>query len=121
MGPRAKARTSLQPTGRRPQPIASAIGRHMAMTTGDSTRFFVSPIRSLPVRARDCALPSLRKAAEAGLVKWACRAPASRSSMSSPEPWGTASTWITLPEAVRWPPALKRALISLIHSSFSEP
>ena len=92
---------SLHPRGRPGQPRASAIGRHMAITTGESTRLRLSPTRSLPVRARDWALPSLRKAADAGLVRWAFRTPDSRSSISSPEPCATASTRMRLPATVR--------------------
>jgi hypothetical protein len=43
------------------------------------------------------------------------------SSIISPEPWGTASTAIVLPEEVRCASRLKAAVTSSIHSSFSEP
>src|SRR5262249_18040441 len=104
-----------------PQPIASAIGCHIAITTGESTRLSVAPIRSLPVLERDSALPSLMKAAEAGLAIWACSRPDRMLSIVSPEPIGKARTKIPLPLDVFVPLRLKEAVTSLIHFSFSEP
>jgi hypothetical protein len=49
-----------------PQQIASAIGFHIAMTTGDRTRLSVELTSSWPVLLCDSALPSLMKAAEEG-------------------------------------------------------
>src|SRR5215470_15305504 len=112
---------SDQPSGFLPQPMASAIGFHIAMTTGDSTRLSVEAIRSLPVLVRDSALPNLMNAAEAGLARCACRRPDRILSMVSPEPIGSARTKIGLPLCVFRPLRLKAAVTSLIHFSFSEP
>src|SRR5215471_10812954 len=112
---------SAQPIGFLPHPIASAIGFHMAVTTGESTRLSVGPTRSLPVRARDCALPILTKAADAGLVMWVLRVPARISSRHSPDPMGIAVTTICLPLLVLRRLRLKESVTSLIHFSFSEP
>jgi hypothetical protein len=83
---------SDQPTGFFPQPIASAMGFQIAMTTGERTRFCVSPIKSCPVLTLDSALPNLMKADEAGEVISAWRLPLISSSMQSPDPSGMAVT-----------------------------
>jgi hypothetical protein len=75
----------------------------------------------LPVRARDCALPSVMKALEAGLVRCALRVSDSSSSIASPEPIGSAVTATTCPAAVFRPRRLKTSVVSLIQASFSEP
>src|SRR5262245_28137347 len=107
--------------GRLPQPRASAMGCHMAMTTGERTRFCVGPTRSLPVLVRESAFPSLMKAAEAGLIRSGWRAPERISSTTSPDPIGIAWTWIRFPAAVRWFPWLKAAVVSSIQFCFSDP
>src|SRR5215475_6906049 len=112
---------SLQPSGFFPQPIASAIGFHMAITTGDKTKLSVEEMRSLPDLARDSALASLINAPEAGLTRWACILPERILSMDSPEPIGRARTKIGLPPEVFAPLWLNAAVTSLIHFSFSEP
>src|SRR5215471_19555699 len=98
---------SDQPIGFLPHPIASAIGFHIAITTGESTRLSVEPIRSLPVFDRDSALPSLINAAEAGLAICACNRPERMLSIVSPEPIGSARTKICLPLGVFAPLRLK--------------
>src|SRR5215468_8868455 len=112
---------SDQPNGLLPQPIASAIGFHMAMTTGVSTRLSVDAIRSWTVFARDSALPSLMKAADAGLAICARNRPDKTLSIVSPEPIGSARTKIALPLGVLVPLRLNAEVTSLIHFSFSEP
>src|SRR5215470_455337 len=112
---------SLQPNGFFPQPIASAMGFHMAMTTGDRTRLSVEAIRSFPDFARDSALASFMNAPDAGLTIWACILPERMLSIDSPEPIGKARTKIALPLAVLTPLRLNAAVASLIHFSFSEP
>src|SRR5262249_61282074 len=67
-GPRARSPTPRQPIGLLPQPMASAIGCHIAITTGESTRLRVEPTTSLPLLILDSALPSLMNAADAGLM-----------------------------------------------------
>src|SRR5262249_217280 len=119
-GFRASERMSDQPIGFLPHPIASAIGFHIAITTGDSISVSVGPNRSLPVLALDCALPSLIKAADAGLGRWACRVPERSSSIASPEPIGIAFTNIALPLAALCSPRLNWSVTSLIQASFSE-
>src|SRR5262249_31404284 len=66
---RASVRISDQPIGFLPQPRASAIGFHIAITTGESTRLSVEAIRSLPYLFCDWAFPSLMNAADAGLIR----------------------------------------------------
>src|SRR5580692_520306 len=61
---------SDQPIGFLPQPSDSAIGFHIAMTTGERTRLCVVPTRSLPYMLRERALPISMKADEAGLMIW---------------------------------------------------
>jgi hypothetical protein len=61
------------------------------------------------------------KAAEAGLVRWALRPPASSSSIASPEPMGIARTTIVCPLVVFRPSRLKAAVVSSIQGCFSEP
>src|SRR5215468_5921035 len=112
---------SLQPKGFLPQPIASAMGFHKAMTTGDKTRLSVEAMRSLPDFARDSAFASLINAAEAGLTRCACILPERMLSMDSPEPIGRVRTKIPLPPDVFTPLRLNAAVASLIHFSFSEP
>src|SRR5208283_4978085 len=84
----ASERMSAHPIGFLPQPNASAIGFHMAMTTGDSTRFSVELTKSLPVLLCDLAFPSLMNAPEAGLTMCAWVVPSKTASMHSPEPMG---------------------------------
>src|SRR5262252_925674 len=91
---------SDQPSGFLPQPRASAMGFHMAMTTGERTRLSVEAIRSLPLLVRDSALPNLMNAAEAGLARCAWRRPERILSMVSPEPMGRARTKIGFPLCV---------------------
>src|SRR4029077_13804350 len=91
---------SAQPRGFLPQPIASAIGFHIAITTGDRTRLSVDAMRSLPVFERDSALPNLMNAPDAGLARCACRRPERILSMVSPEPIGSARTKMVLPLCV---------------------
>src|SRR5271165_4099370 len=112
---------SDQPSGRLPQPRASAMGFHMAMTTGDKTKLSVLPIKSLPVLARDSALPSLIKAADAGLAKCAWSCPERILSTVSPEPMGMARTKMVFPFGVLVLLRLNAAVTSAIHFSFSEP
>src|SRR5271157_350488 len=112
---------SDQPMGFLPQPMASAIGFHIAITTGDSTRFSVDVISSCPVLVCDWALPSLMNAADAGLMRCGWRDPLSTSSMHSPDPMGMARTKMRLPPGARWSSRLKRSVTSLIQRSFSEP
>src|SRR5215831_11742123 len=112
---------SDQPRGFLPHPIASAIGLHMAITTGDKTRLSVDAIKSFPVFARDSAFPSLMNAAEAGLARWACIRPERILSIDSPEPMGRARTKIVFPLCVFARLRLNAAVTSLIHFSFSEP
>src|SRR5215475_3231509 len=112
---------SDHPIGFLLHPIASAIGFHIAITTGESTRLSVEPIRSLPVFDRDSVLPSLMKAAEAGLAMCASSRPDKMLSMVSPEPIGIARTKIGLPLGVFAPLRLNAAVTSLIHFSFSDP
>src|SRR5215470_2723303 len=102
---------SDHPRGFLPHPIASAIGFHMAITTGDNTRLSVAPMRSLPVFARDSALPSLMNAAEAGLARCALSRPDKMLSMVSPEPMGIARTKIGFPLGVFWPLRLNAAVM----------
>src|ERR1700730_5516235 len=52
-GSRARPKISDQPPGSYLQPMSSAMGCHMAMTTGESSRFCVGLTRSFPVLARD--------------------------------------------------------------------
>ena len=121
LGSRASFRTSAQPIGLSGHPSASAIGFQIAITTGESTRFFVSLTRSLPpAPARDSALPSSMNAPDAGLSRWALRVPASTSSTASPEPIGVGLTRTRLP-LTTWPAALYARVTSVIHCSFSEP
>jgi len=54
---------SDQPIGFLPQPKASAIGFHMAITTGERTRFSVGPIRSLAVLALGFRVPQFYESA----------------------------------------------------------
>jgi hypothetical protein len=68
---------SAHPTGFLPHPMASAIGFHMAITTGDNTTFPAGVTRSLPNLDRDSALPSFTNAAEAGDTICASNRPAS--------------------------------------------
>src|SRR5215475_13448506 len=112
---------SLQPNGFFPHPIASAMGFHMAMTTGDRTKLSVEAMRSLPDFARDSALASLMNAPEAGLTRCACILPERMLSMDSPEPIGKARTKIAFPLEVFVPLRLNATVASLIHFSFSEP
>src|SRR5215470_5578264 len=105
---------SDQPTGFLPQPMASAMGFHIAMTTGDRTRLSVEAIRSWPVFVRDSALPSLMNAAEAGLARCACSRPDRILSINSPEPIGTVRTKIVRPLRVFAPERLNVAVTSLI-------
>src|SRR5882724_5576421 len=112
---------SAHPIGFLPQPIASAIGFHMAITTGESTRFSVGPSKSWPVLARDFALPIFTKAAEAGLVMCVFLLPERISSMHSPETMGIAVTTICLPLPVFLALRLNASVTSCIHFSFSEP
>src|SRR5271165_752621 len=114
-------RISDQPMGFLPQPSASAMGFHMAITTGDSTRLSVDPIRSLPYLLCDSELPSLIKALDAGLIMSGWFRPSRTSSIASPEPIGTARTKICLPPLVLWPARLKSLVTSVIHFSFSDP
>src|SRR5689334_6836541 len=112
---------SDHPMGFFPHPMASAMGFHMAITTGESTRLSVWPSRSWPVLERDWALPIFTKAADAGLVMWVLRLPERISSMHSPEPMGMARTKIRLPLDILRPLRLKESVTSAIHFSFSEP
>src|SRR5262249_4656544 len=112
---------SDQPMGFLPQPSASAMGFHIAITTGDNTRLSVGPIRSFPYLLCDCAFPSLMNAPEAGLMRSGWRRPSITSSMASPEPIGIACTKIGLLLLVRWFSRLKLSVAWLIHFSFSEP
>src|SRR5215469_11746053 len=112
---------SDQPIGFLPQSSASAIGFHIAITTGDNTRLSVGPIRSFPYLLCDWALPSLMNAPEAGLMTSGWRRPSITSSIASPEPIGIACTKIGLLLLVRWLSRLKLSVTSLIHFSFSEP
>src|SRR5215813_294961 len=112
---------SLQPKGFFPQPIASAMGFHMAITTGDRTRLSVEVMRSFPDFARDSAFASLINAPDAGLTRCACILPERMLSMDSPEPIGKGRTNIGLPLEVFAPLRLNAAVASLIHFSFSEP
>src|SRR5215831_15576995 len=112
---------SDHPMGFLPQPSASAMGFHIAITTGDNTRLSVEPIRSFPYLLCDCAFPSLMNAPEAGLMRSGWRRPSITSSMASPEPIGIACTKIGLLLLVRWFSRLKLSVTSLIHFSFSEP
>jgi hypothetical protein len=99
----------------------AAIGFHMAMTTGESTRFSVLGIKSLPVFARHCALPSRMKAADAGLVRWGFATPAMISSRHSPEPLGCAVTRMALPPPSFTPRLLKSAVAASTQACFSDP
>src|SRR5215469_10009395 len=101
---------SLQPRGFFPQPIASAMGFHMAMTTGERTRLSVEAMRSLPDFARDSAFASLTNAPDAGLTICACILPERMLSMDSPEPIGRARTKIALPLEVLIPLRLNAAV-----------
>src|SRR5271165_1819273 len=112
---------SDHPIGFLPQPIASAMGFHIAMTTGESTRFSVELISSWPVLLCDLALPNLMKAPDAGLIRCGCRVPSRTSSMHSPEPMGIARTNIRLPPCARWSSRLNLSVTSLIQRSFSDP
>src|SRR5262249_39471322 len=116
----ARALRSLQPTGLPGQPSASAIGFHMAITTGLSTRFFVLPNNSLPPLALASALPRMMNALLAGLLRWALRFSVSNSSMHSPLPMGMAVTRMVRAPTLA-PDWLNAAVTSLIQVSFSEP
>src|SRR5262249_16516973 len=119
----AKSRTSVQPTGLLGQPSDSAMGFHMAITTGERTKFFVlvGSIRMLADLARASALPSSIKAPEAGLIKWALVRSLSTSSIDSPEPIAVALTWMRLPEEIRTLALLNAPVTSLSQFCFSEP
>src|SRR5215469_3878298 len=112
---------SAQPMGFLPQPMASAIGFHIAITTGDSTRLSVLLIRSFPVLERDSAFPSLIKAAEAGLARCACSRPGRMLSIVSPGPMGMARTKMGFPLFVFALLRLNSLVTPVIHFSFSEP
>src|SRR5579872_1486959 len=117
---RASASTSPHPMGFLPQPMACAIGFHMAITTGERTKLSVLASRSLPVLARDCAFACLINAADAGLSKCACCCPESTASISSPEPMGVALIKMRRPLAVLCPAPLKGPVTERIQFSFSE-
>ena len=116
-----RARRSSRPACCR-QPSASAIGFHIAMTTGESTRFSVGADQVLARScARDCALPSLMNAADAGLVRCACRAPGEQlvDALARAHRDRRDRDDVSARRLRRG--ALKTSVVSLIHFSFSEP
>src|SRR5258708_29721926 len=82
---------SAHPMGLSGQPSALAIGSHIPITIGESTRFCGGPIISRPNFARPCAFPRLMNASDAGLTTSACWISLMMLSTHSPEPSGKRS------------------------------
>src|SRR5258706_3163791 len=96
----ANCEMSDQPSGLSGQPRASAMGRHMAMTTGLRTSLSGVPvIRSSLWVLRQAAFSTGIYRPEAGLQTVGCDAPEIIMSPDSTEPRAMAVTPISLPEA----------------------
>src|SRR5258708_39240501 len=113
---------SDQPSGLPGQPSASAIGRHMAITTGLNTRLLGVPVtRSSLWVLRQAAFSTGIYRAEAGLHTVACTWPDTIISPDSSEPSAVALMLITLPLAVLCCSELYCLTSGARHCCFSEP